>query len=131
MSSSNSEHIVIRGLHDFDRSKENKELIVKIKAIDQDIAQINKTLEEYDRNMAINKMVKIESKNKDTSYLTRADLMDVAKDSLLSQGYNNESRIQDSSYKTRLGGQTSLGTPKYEKNQKSDPGMCNTKCNIF
>lgn len=87
-------------------------------------------LQEYDRNMAINKMTKgDDGKNRETSYLTKADVIDVAKESLLSQGWSDvpANSKGDTSHIKHVG----KSHRKVVKNQKADTGMCSTGCMIF
>lgn len=90
---------------------------------------MSKTLRGYDRT-ALHKIRNNEDgKNRETSYFAKADVMDAAMDSLVSR--LSDSRFVDSRVETTPPKKHKISPRRFPKNQKADPGTCNTGCKIF
>lgn len=106
------------------RLKESETLTQKITAIEQDINQINKIIEEYDRTLANNKIYATpgDSKNKNITYNANSDALRAVQRSITNVGDGNKGNGPKGSM---------IRENSFVKNEKPDTGSCNTGCRIF
>ena len=109
------------------RNKENQEYEQKIQAIEQDIAQVSKIIEDYDKTMTMNKIIGTSNKNKEDNYRTRSETVtDKSENLMLSSRVNGNPPSTTPKQKDQ-----NRSRQSYLKNEKCVQGTCNLGCNIF